>query len=156
MKLKRHFALAIALILMLGLFAGCGGDTANSAPSAAPSAPASDETPSAAPDSSASTSGAGLKIALSSQHLTNDFNRGILAGVEAKAAELGAELITANAQGDSNKQVSDIENFLTMDVDAVIIGGGEGPAFAPVMQKMAELGIPCITVDITSEYSPAT
>ena len=123
MKLKRHFALAIALILMLGLFAGCGGDTANSAPSAAPSAPASDETPSAAPDSSASTSGAGLKIALSSQHLTNDFNRGILAGVEAKAAELGAELITANAQGDSNKQVSDIENFLTMDVDAVIIGG---------------------------------
>lgn len=32
MKLKRHFALAIALILMLGLFAGCGGDTANSAP----------------------------------------------------------------------------------------------------------------------------
>lgn len=40
-----------------------------------------------------------------------------------------------------------------MDVDAVIIGGGEGPAFAPVMQKMAELGIPCITVDITSEYS---
>ena len=153
MKLKRHFALAIALILMLGLFAGCGGDTAHSAPSAAPSAPASDETPSAAPDSSASTSGAGLKIALSSQHLTNDFNRGILAGVEAKAAELGAELITANAQGDSNKQVSDIENFLTMDVDAVIIGGGEGPAFAPVMQKMAELGIPCITVDITSEYS---
>lgn len=84
MKLKRHFALAIALILMLGLFAGCGGDTANSAPSAAPSAPASDETPSAAPDSSASTSGAGLKIALSSQHLTNDFNRGILAGVEAR------------------------------------------------------------------------
>lgn len=97
--------------------------------------------------------GSGLKIALSSQHLTNDFNRGVLAGVEAKAKEMGAELVTANAQGDTNKQVADIENFLAMDVDAVIIGGGEGPAFASVMQEMEEKGIPCITVDIVSEYS---
>lgn len=97
--------------------------------------------------------GTGLKIALSSQHLTNDFNRGVLAGVESKAEEMGVELVTANAQGDTNKQVSDIENFLSMDVDAVIIGGGEGPAFASVMQEMAEKGIPCITVDIVSENS---
>lgn len=103
--------------------------------------------------SAAASDGTGLKIALSSQHLTNDFNRGVLAGVEAKAEEMGVELVTANAQGDTNKQVSDIENFLSMDVDAVIIGGGEGPAFASVMQEMAEKGIPCITVDIVSENS---
>ena len=152
MNLKRHIATALSLVLMLGLFAGCGEKPSTATPAPQPSAPAGQETPAPAPEGGAA-SGAGLKIALSSQHLTNDFNRGILAGVEAKAAELGAELITANAQGDSNKQVSDIENFLTMGVDAVIIGGGEGPAFAPVMQKMAEQGIPCITVDITSEYS---
>lgn len=101
----------------------------------------------------AASDGEGLKVALSSQHLTNDFNRGVLAGVESKAEELGLELVTANAQGDTNKQVADIENFLSMDVDAVIIGGGEGPAFASVMEEMAEKGIPCITVDIVSENS---
>lgn len=153
MKLKRYSAMALSLLMIFGLLAGCASEPAASKDPAPASAPVADTGTDAPPDNGGTVSGEGLKIALSSQHLTNDFNRGILAGVEAKAAELGVELITANAQGDSNKQVSDIENFLTMDVDAVIIGGGEGPAFAPVMQKMAEMGIPCITVDITSEYS---
>lgn len=152
MKMRRIFALVLTLAMICCLFAGCG-ETASpvkEAPAAvvteAPKQPEENQ-------AAAAAGGEGLKIALSSQHLTNDFNRGILAGVESMAKEMGAELITANAQGDSNKQVSDIENFLTMDVDAVIIGGGEGPAFASIMQEMAQKGIPCITVDITSEYS---
>lgn len=151
--MKRFFALALSLVMVLGLLSGCGEKPAPSASPAPPSPAVGTQSPGAEPGNDPSGSGKGLKIALSSQHLTNDFNRGILAGVQAKAEELGAELITANAQGDSNKQVSDIENFLTMGVDAVIIGGGEGPAFAPVMQKMSDMGIPCITVDIASEYS---
>lgn len=142
--MKKILALVLAISMVFCLLAGCGGE--------AKDPPANTEAPTEGSDTP-SLDGSGIKIGFSSQHLTNDFNRGVLAGVEAKAAELGAELITANAQGDSNKQVSDIENFLTMGVDAVIIGGGEGPAFATIMQEMAEKGIPCVTVDITSEYS---
>lgn len=142
--MKKILALVLAISMVFCLLAGCGGE--------AKDPPANTEAPTAGSDTP-SLDGSGIKIGFSSQHLTNDFNRGVLAGVEAKAAELGAELITANAQGDSNKQVSDIENFLTMGVDAVIIGGGKGPAFATIMQEMAEKGIPCVTVDITSEYS---
>lgn len=148
MKKSKFLALILAAIMVFGLLSGCGGD------------PAGQETPGADPNPPASGSAqpqtpsdGDFTIGFSSQHLTNDFNRGVLAGVTAKCEELGIELVTANAQGDSNKQVSDIENFLVMGVDAVIIGGGEGPAFAPIMQRMAEEGIPCITVDITSEYS---
>lgn len=144
--MKKILALVLALTMVLCLFAACGG---SDEPTQPPATTVESNGGSATP----SLDGSGIKIGFSSQHLTNDFNRGVLAGVEAKAAELGAELITANAQGDSNKQVSDIENFLTMGVDAVIIGGGEGPAFATIMQEMAEKGIPCVTVDITSEYS---
>lgn len=142
--MKKILALVLAISMVFCLLAGCGGE--------AKDPPATTVEPNGG-SATPSLDGSGIKIGFSSQHLTNDFNRGVLAGVEAKAAELGAELITANAQGDSNKQVSDIENFLTMGVDAVIIGGGEGPAFATIMQEMAEKGIPCVTVDITSEYS---
>lgn len=151
--MKRKLALILTMAMLFGLLAGC--NDGSSGEQASPTPDASTSTPAGGSEAGGgeTLNGEGLKIALSSQHLTNDFNRGILAGVEATAKELGVELITANAQGDSNKQVSDIENFLTMGVDAVIIGGGEGPAFAPIMQEMAEKGIPCITVDITSEYS---
>ncbi|MDR2480274.1 MAG: sugar ABC transporter substrate-binding protein [Treponema sp.] len=101
----------------------------------------------------ATISGKGLVIGVSAQHLTNDFNRGIHNGIDVRGKETGTEIIFANAQGDSNKQVADIENFLARKVNAVIIAGGEGPAFGPVMQKMKTANIPCITIDITSEYS---
>lgn len=155
--MKKLVAFLLAALLVLTL--GCSATpTADSSDAAAPAANEATAETSGAEAAEAATEAAvnndgKLTIALSSQHLTNDFNRGVLAGVTAKAEELGAELITANAQGDSNKQVADIENFLTMGVDAVIIGGGEGPAFEPIMQRMKEMGIPCITVDITSEYS---
>jgi ribose transport system substrate-binding protein len=92
-------------------------------------------------------------IGVSSQHLTNDFNRGVTAGIEAEAKKLGLTTIMANARGDTNQQVADIENFLARKVDAVIIAGGEGPAFGPVMKKLKEAKIPVITVDIPSEYT---
>ncbi len=151
--------LSFLLVTMMVLVVGCSAAPATGTTEST-EAPAAVETVAgtageeAAEAATEAAAGDGkITIALSSQHLTNDFNRGILAGVTAKAEELGVELITANAQGDSNKQVADIENFLTMGVDAVIIGGGEGPAFESVMQKMQGMGIPCITVDITSEYS---
>ncbi len=146
MKRSIAIALALCLLMVFSLLAGCTTPTTTKSP--APGAVGGNAT-----TSTATVNGKGLKIALSQQHLTNDFNRGVLAGTTAMAKQIGAELITANAKGDSNQQVADIENFLTLGVDAVIIGGGEGPAFAPVMKTMAEKGIPCITVDIASQYS---
>jgi ribose transport system substrate-binding protein len=92
-------------------------------------------------------------IGVSSQHLTNDFNRGVTAGIAAQAKTLGYQVIMTNAKGDTNQQVADIENFLSRKVSAVIIAGGEGPAFGPVMKKLKEAKIPVVTVDIPSEYS---
>jgi ribose transport system substrate-binding protein len=92
-------------------------------------------------------------IGVSSQHLTNDFNRGVTAGIAAEGKSLGYQLIMTNAKGDTNQQVADIENFLSRKVDAVIIAGGEGPAFGPVMKKLKDAKIPVVTVDIPSEYS---
>lgn len=142
--MKRSIAIAMCLLMVFSLLAGC------TTPTAPASKPAAGGTAAPTPGT---VSGKGLKIGLSQQHLTNDWNRGVNAGVNAACKELGAELVQANAKGDSNQQVADIENFLTLGVDAVIIGGGEGPAFAPVMKKMAEKGIPCITIDIASEFS---
>lgn len=148
MKLSKLIAAILCLAMICTLFAACGGETK---PSESTNEPKTSESlgGDAVSDAVGKLDGTGMKIGLSQQHLTNDFNRGILAGATAMAKELGAELITANAQGDSNKQVSDMENFLTMGVDAVIIGGGEAPAFTEVIKKMNDANIPIITIDMS-------
>lgn len=135
MKIRKLVALFLCLAMICSFFVACG--SAEKAPKTESPAEqsAAQSGADAVEEAVGKLDGTGLKIGLSQQHLTNDFNRGLLAGATAMAEELGAELITANAQGDSNKQVSDMENFLTMGVDAVIIGGGEAPAFARSHQE---------------------
>ncbi len=144
--MKRLLAIVLSILMVFGLVAGCTTEDTTTEETTTEETTTEETT-------AEELSGEGLTIGLSQQHLTNDWNRGVNAGVKAACEDLGAELIEANAKGDTNQQVADIENFLTLGVDAVIIGGGEGPAFAPVMQEMAAAGIPCITIDIASEYS---
>jgi ribose transport system substrate-binding protein len=143
--MKHSIAIALCMLMVLSLVAGC---TTTTNPTAQKPA-----TPGKATGTPAAPSGKGLTIGLSQQQLVNDWNRGVNAGVKATCKQIGAKLIESNAKGDTNQQVADLENFLTLGVDVVIIGGGEGPAFAPVMQKMKAKGIPVITIDIASEFT---
>ncbi|MFO7882867.1 MAG: sugar ABC transporter substrate-binding protein [Kosmotogaceae bacterium] len=92
-------------------------------------------------------------IGVASQHLGNDWNRGVVKGLKDTLESMGYDFIHTNARGDTNQQVADIENFLARRVDAVIIAGGEGPAFESVMRKLANADIPVITIDIPSQYT---
>lgn len=92
-------------------------------------------------------------IGVASQHLGNDWNRGVVKGLKDELETLGYQFIHTNARGDTGQQVADVENFLARKVDAVIIAGGEGPAFEPVMKKLKDAGIPVITIDIPSQYT---
>lgn len=150
MKLRKILSIIMAALMLVSILAGCGNGTSNPPPSENPSSG------SQAPEGSAPVNPgdlAGKKVALSSQHLGNQFNQGILAGVTAQAEQYGFELVTANAQSDTAQQVADLENFVAMGVDAIIIGGGEGAAFENVMKDMDEKGITCITIDMSSAYA---
>lgn len=159
--MKKHRIVAIILTLaMIGsMLTGCssGTETNNDSNDSTVNNTSSDtkqsgeDTGKAAVDQLADMSD--KKIALSSQHLGNQFNQGILEGVTAQAEAYGFELVTANAQSDTAQQVSDLENFVEMGVDAIIIGGGEGAAFENVMKKMKEKDIYCITIDMASDYA---
>lgn len=161
MKYRKLLSIILVMTLICSMTAACGqsneksGDTVQNTESAAQenteNKEAGENVGEAAVNQLADMSG--KKIALSSQHLGNQFNQGILAGVTAQAEVYGFELVTANAQSDTAQQVADLENFVEMGVDAIIIGGGEGAAFENVMKKMDEKGIYCITIDMASDYA---
>jgi len=63
---------------------------------------------------------------------------------EARAAELGIEMITLDAQ--DKKQIKDIEDLIARNVDVLIINPCDSDAIVPSVLQANQAGIPVITV----------
>ncbi len=62
-----------------------------------------------------------ITIGITYQNLTNEFILHIADAVEAKAKELGVELIALDGQGKAETQISQVEGFIAQGVDAIIL-----------------------------------
>ncbi|MFW0775804.1 substrate-binding domain-containing protein [Paenarthrobacter nitroguajacolicus] len=83
-----------------------------------------------------------------------DFFNQIRQSVEAAAKEQNAKVVVADAKGDSNTQVSQIQDFITQQVDAIIyIPAGATAATVPVRAAKAA-NIPLVAVDRNPEGAP--
>lgn len=93
-------------------------------------------------------------IGLAVANLQADFFNQIRQSVEAEAAAEGVEVIVSDAKGDSDTQVSQIQDFITQNVDAIIyIPAGATAATVPV-RAAKDAGIPIVTVDRNPEGAP--
>lgn len=72
-------------------------------------------------------------------------------GAEEAAAEVGCELTIANANNDSAKQASDIENFITQGVTGLIVVAIDVNGVLPGVQAAMEAGIKVVAVDAKLE-----
>jgi len=57
------------------------------------------------------------------------------------------ELLIADGQNDNNKQISDIETFITKGVDLLIVSPREAEPLTPVVRKAFQKGIPVVLLD---------
>lgn len=81
---------------------------------------------------------------------TSDSNLALLIqGIEAHAAELGQPVQVEIADGDVNKQLSQIQNFIAADVDAIIVNVIETSTSPTITKMAADSGIPLIYVNNT-------
>ena len=93
-------------------------------------------------------------IGLAVANLQADFFNQIRQSVEAEAKKEGVEVIVSDAKGDSDTQVSQIQDFITQGVDAIIyIPAGATAATVPV-RAANDAGIPVVTVDRNPDGAP--
>jgi len=86
--------------------------------------------------------------------IDNDFGLRVRDGFINTIERLGnAEYIEASALSNVQRQVSHIENFIDMGVDAIFISPYDTAAIQPLIVKAAEEGIPTFCVDTTT-YDP--
>ncbi len=87
---------------------------------------------------------ADIKIGFSSKDNSDMFVAAIVDAAEARAEELGVELIVNDAGGDVNKQISGCETLLASGVDALIVIPQNVEGSAPVVGMANDAGVPIV------------
>ena len=88
---------------------------------------------------------AGKKVGIASREITNDYNRGIIAGARKVIEADGDTVVVADGQGDPRKHNENIENLINSHVDGLIIQLGDAQQLAPEVAKAKAAGIPVVT-----------
>lgn len=129
-RTKRGLGLATATLLATAALAGCS--TGNEAPEAAGGSEGASDS---------------CVIGMTQINQTAIFFTEMNAGAEEAAKKLGCELNITNANNDSSRQSSDIENFVTQGVDALIVVAIDVNGVKPAVSAAQAQGIPVIAID---------
>lgn len=123
-SILRFSALAMATALVLS---ACGEDS----------------TSDSADDSSGSKA-----ISVSLLNTTESFFKNVATGIEDEAADAGYSVTVTSADGDIAKQISQVENFITNQSEAVVLVPADSAGIAPGVQRANDAGLPVFTADI--------
>lgn len=118
--MKKVLTLLMVAILVVGAFSGCA-------------APKEEE--------------GKTKIGLVISTLNNPFFVTLKEGAEAKAQELGYELIVLDSQNDPGKEYSNVEDLLTKDVSVILINPADSDAVGNAVKAANKKNIPVVTLD---------
>ena len=129
MKLRKLAALVLAGVMAMSMAACSAASVEGEKPAA---------------EGEAAGSGS---IGLSVSTLNNPFFVTLSEGAEAKAKELGVELITVDAGDDSAKQASDIEDMISKNISVLIVNPVDSDAVAPAVEDAIAKGIKVVAVD---------
>ncbi|MXQ55040.1 ribose ABC transporter substrate-binding protein RbsB [Shimazuella alba] len=86
-------------------------------------------------------------IGLSISTMNNPFFVTLKNATEKKAKEMGYTLITVDAQNNSAKQASDVEDLIQKNVDVLLINPVDSDAVVSAVQSANNASIPVITLD---------
>ncbi|WP_230488604.1 ribose ABC transporter substrate-binding protein RbsB [Bacillus subtilis] len=90
-------------------------------------------------------------IGLSVSTLNNPFFVSLKKGIEKEAKKRGMKVIIVDAQNDSSKQTSDVEDLIQQGVDALLINPTDSSAISTAVESANAVGVPVITIDRSAE-----
>ena len=129
----KKFLVVLVAVMMVFTLAACsagGGNASGGGSNAGAEAPAE-----------------GGVVGLSVSTLNNPFFVTLVDGAQAKADELGYELIVVDAGDDTAKQTSDIEDLISKGIQVLIVNPVDSDAVAPAIEDVIAAGIKVVAVD---------
>lgn len=102
-------------------------------------------------DGGGAAGGGEARVGLSLSTLQNPFFVALRDGAQEAADAEGVELIVSDARDDAQTQANDMQNFVTQDVDVIIVNPVDSAGIVPSIEAANQADIPVITVDRASE-----
>ncbi|MCY8510986.1 ribose ABC transporter substrate-binding protein RbsB [Bacillus mojavensis] len=90
-------------------------------------------------------------IGLSISTLNNPFFVSLKKGIEKEAEKRGMKVIIVDAQNDSSKQTSDVEDLIQQGVDALLINPTDSSAISTAVESANSIGVPVVSIDRSAE-----
>ncbi|QRG66404.1 ribose ABC transporter substrate-binding protein RbsB [Brevibacillus choshinensis] len=138
--MKKFLKMALASSLVLGVLAGCS--TSSNLENKAPEQSAGN---------AGGNAGGKVTIGLAVSTLNNPFFVSLKEGAEKAAKDAGAELLVVDAQDDTAKQISGVEDLIQKKVSVIMINPTDSAAIATAVEAANKANIPVITVDRAAE-----
>lgn len=85
------------------------------------------------------------KVGYCVNFMSHEWYQNICKGAEARAEELGIELLLADGNNDSATQISMCENLLASDIDVLVVTPVDNQVLGSIITQASEAGIPVIT-----------
>lgn len=147
---KRVITVLMALLLTTLLLVACNGGADSGEPAPAEPAEAADDNGEDVADDAADDAADGDKIVIGMSIDTTGqaWRAGLVRDVTEEAAKHpNVELIITDAQGSGTRQINDIEDLMTLEVDVIMISPHEGGMLAPIVAEAYQSGIPVLVLD---------
>ena len=135
---KKMVGILLTAVLVIGTLVGCGEKTAE-ATTEGEAATGTEVTQ--------ADSGKKKKLGITLYSLKNEFTVRIANAAQAKAEEMGAELVVYDGDYDPATQISQIETMISDGVDGIILNPQDADACSPCVDKAVEAGIPIVGVN---------
>lgn len=135
--MKKRIIAAMMAIMLTGMMAGCSMESG-----------IEDTTEDNGAENAEQSGGDSLTIGFSNWSRSFEFYVDLEEGMQKKADELGVELVIQDADGDLTEQTSQLENFISRDMDGVIICPIDSEAAGSEVEMVNAEDIPLATVDI--------
>ena len=129
--MKKALELLLCATMMVGLLAGCGSD--------------------AQEGGSGDGDTASAKVAYLTPSLDVPFWRYVRHGVEDELSKSGIECVTYDSKDDANTQMSNAQDAITKQVDAIVISPTDSASCVSVLSLAEESGVPVVICDIGTD-----
>lgn len=155
--MKKLLVLLLVFVLAFGMVA-CASDETTTDTDTSNDTATTDTTNDAAEedttDTDAAESDGDWTVGFCPMDLSNNFWASIANSFKAAGDEAGVTTIVADGKSDAATQVSALENFISQQVDVIVVGPVDAASLAGVIAEAKEAGIPVITH--TTYYEDAT